>query len=68
MGNKASCPEEAIPNTFESDAHQPELRDLIQQLGHLNVKDVLEKYANGHLGQNWQENDFDMIAKTCKGE
>ena len=69
MGNNTSTAKEVNPNTVESnDNYQPGLRELIQQLGQLKVKDVMEQYTKDHLGQDWHENDFDMIAKTCKGK
>ena len=71
MGNNTSTTKEVNPNTVESTSnhnYQPELRELIQQLGQLKVKDVMEQYTKDHLGQDWHERDFDMIAKTCKGK
>ena len=70
MGNNTSTTKGTTqPNTVESnDNYQPELRELIQQLGQLKVKDVMEQYTKDHLGQDWHESDFDMIAKTCKGK
>ena len=69
MGNNTSTTKGVNPNTVESnDNYQPELRELIQQLGQLKVKDVMEQYTKDHLGQDWHESDFDMIAKTCKGK